>query len=65
MHATFGEVTCDEGGNVAFEGGENLDALEGFEDQGQRWKYDVKARVNCGESNRRPRDKYVLRQGGK
>ena len=50
LHATFGEVTCDEGGNVAFEGGENLDALEGFEDQGQRWKYAVKARVNGGEA---------------
>ena len=47
--ATFGTVTCDAGGNVAFEGGENLDALATFEDQDYRSKFEVKAKVNDGE----------------
>ena len=47
--ASFGTVTCDAGGTVEFSGGENLDALAGFEDQDYRYKYDVKAKVNGGE----------------
>ena len=47
--ASFGEVACDTSGNVSFDGGQNLDALATFEDQEDRSKFEVKAKVNDGE----------------